>query len=58
MKMIIVGASGTMGKHLTSVFSKEHEVITAASEGCDIQVDITSQHLSKICSKKWALLTP
>lgn len=42
MKIIIVGASGTMGKHLTSAFSKEHEVVTAASEGCDIQVDITS----------------
>ena len=42
MKIIIVGASGTMGKHLTSAFEKEHEVITAASEGCDLQVDITS----------------
>jgi NAD(P)-dependent dehydrogenase (short-subunit alcohol dehydrogenase family) len=42
MKIIIVGASGTMGKHLTSAFNKEHEVITAASKGCDVQVDITS----------------
>lgn len=32
MKIIIVGASGTMGKHLTSVFKKEHEVITAATK--------------------------
>jgi NAD(P)-dependent dehydrogenase (short-subunit alcohol dehydrogenase family) len=42
MKIIIVGASGTMGKHLTSAFEKENEVITAASKECDIQVDITS----------------
>jgi NAD(P)-dependent dehydrogenase (short-subunit alcohol dehydrogenase family) len=42
MKIIIVGASGTMGKHLTNAFKKENEVITAASEGCDLQVDITS----------------
>ena len=42
MKIIIVGASGTMGKHLTGAFETEHEVITAASEGCDIKVDITS----------------
>ncbi len=42
MKIIIVGASGTMGKHLTSAFEKEHEVVTAASQGCSIQVDITS----------------
>ncbi len=42
MKIIIVGASGTMGKHLTSAFEKEHEVITAATTGSDLQVDITS----------------
>lgn len=42
MKMIIVGASGTMGKHLKSAFENEHEVITAATKGCDVQVDITS----------------
>lgn len=42
MKIIIVGASGTMGRHLTSAFENEHEVITAASKGCDVQVDITS----------------
>jgi NAD(P)-dependent dehydrogenase (short-subunit alcohol dehydrogenase family) len=42
MKIIIVGASGTMGKHLTNAFEKQHEVITAASKSCDIQVDITS----------------
>src|SRR5882757_10098306 len=42
MKIIIVGATGTMGKHLTSAFEKEHEIIKAASQGGDIQVDITS----------------
>ncbi len=42
MKIIIVGASGTMGQLLTNSFKKEHEVITAATKGCDIQVDITS----------------
>lgn len=42
MKIIIVGATGTMGKHLTNAFSKEHEVVTAATDGADIQVDITS----------------
>ena len=42
MKIIIVGATGTMGKHLTTAFKKEHEIIAAASKGCDIEVDITS----------------
>lgn len=42
MKIIIVGATGNMGKHLTSAFEKEHEVIKVASKGGDIQVDITS----------------
>jgi len=42
MKIIIVGATGTMGKHLTSAFEKDHEVIKAASKGGDLQVNITS----------------
>lgn len=42
MKIIIVGASGTMGKHLTAAFKTSHEVITAATAGCDVDVDITS----------------
>jgi NAD(P)-dependent dehydrogenase (short-subunit alcohol dehydrogenase family) len=42
MKIVIVGATGTMGKHLTTAFEKEHEVIKAASAGGDIQLDITS----------------
>ncbi len=42
MKIIIVGATGTMGKHLASAFEKEHEVIKAAPKDSTIQVDITS----------------
>ncbi len=42
MKIIIIGATGTMGKHLSSAFEKEHEVIRVADKGGDIQVDITS----------------
>lgn len=42
MKIILVGASGTMGKHLVGAFEKEHEVIRVNSKGGDIQADITS----------------
>ena len=42
MKIVIVGASGTMGKHLTRAFEKEHDVLKVAANGGDIQVDITS----------------
>ncbi|UPK67018.1 short chain dehydrogenase [Chitinophaga filiformis] len=42
MKIIIVGASGTMGKYLAEAFKREHEIITAATKGCDVDVDITS----------------
>lgn len=38
----MVGATGTMGNHLTRAFEKEHEVIKAASGAGDIKVDITS----------------
>lgn len=42
MKIIIVGGSGTMGKYLAGAFKREHEIITAATKGCDVDVDITS----------------
>lgn len=42
MKIIIVGATGTMGSHLSSAFENEHEIIRVASQGGDFQVDITS----------------
>lgn len=42
MKIIIVGATGTMGKHLTSAFENEHEIIRVASKGADIDAEITS----------------
>ncbi|MEO6150296.1 MAG: short chain dehydrogenase [Mucilaginibacter sp.] len=42
MKIIIVGATGTMGQHLVSAFESEHQIIRVASKGGDIQADITS----------------
>jgi NAD(P)-dependent dehydrogenase (short-subunit alcohol dehydrogenase family) len=42
MKIIIVGASGTMGKYLSASLEKEHEIIKAGSQSGDIRVDITS----------------
>ncbi len=42
MKIIIVGATGTMGKYLANAFEKDHETIRVASSGGDIQADITS----------------
>lgn len=42
MKIIIVGASGTMGSYLSNSFEKEHEVIRADRNSSGIKVDITS----------------
>ena len=42
MKIVIVGATGTMGKYLASAFEKEHEIIKVGSKGGDIRADITS----------------
>lgn len=42
MKIIIVGATGTMGRYLANAFEKDHEIIRVASSGGDIQADITS----------------
>lgn len=42
MKIVIVGATGTMGKHLANVLEKDHEIIRVGSKSGDIQADITS----------------
>jgi NAD(P)-dependent dehydrogenase (short-subunit alcohol dehydrogenase family) len=42
MKIIIVGATGTMGKHLANAFEKEHEIVRVSGTGGDIQADIVS----------------
>lgn len=43
MKIIIVGASGTMGKYLGKVFEQNHEIIKVGSKSGDIHADITSE---------------
>lgn len=42
MKIIMVGATGTMGRHLVSAFGKEHEIVKVGSKDGDIKADITS----------------
>jgi NAD(P)-dependent dehydrogenase (short-subunit alcohol dehydrogenase family) len=42
MKIIIVGATGTIGKKVAAELRKRHEIISAASKSGDVQVDISS----------------
>lgn len=42
MKIIIVGASGTIGKRVASALEKDHEIIKVGAKSGDIQADITS----------------
>ncbi|PTQ95599.1 NAD(P)-dependent dehydrogenase (short-subunit alcohol dehydrogenase family) [Mucilaginibacter yixingensis] len=42
MKIIIVGATGTIGKYVTAALQKDHEIIQVGSKSGDIQLDITS----------------
>jgi NAD(P)-dependent dehydrogenase (short-subunit alcohol dehydrogenase family) len=52
MKIVIVGASGTMGSYLANAFEKEHEVVRAGRESGDIQVDITSPEAIEMMYQK------
>ena len=42
IKIIIIGASGTIGSYLSNTFEKEHEIIRANRNSTGFQVDITS----------------
>ena len=43
MKIILVGASGTIGRAVSEELSQRHEVIRVGRTRGDYQVDITSQ---------------
>lgn len=42
MKIVVIGASGTLGKKVVEAFEKDHEVIKAGSKSGDFHVDISS----------------
>lgn len=42
MKILIIGASGTIGREITYGLERNHEIIRAGRKGADIQVDNTS----------------
>ncbi len=43
MKVIVIGATGTIGKEVVNLLSSSHEVIGVAHRSGDFQVDITSK---------------
>lgn len=42
MKIIIIGATGTIGKHVVDMLSAEHKLITVGSKSGDVKADIGS----------------
>lgn len=42
MRVLLVGASGTIGQRIYDRFAKKHEIIRASRSGSDVEVDITS----------------
>jgi len=40
MKIIIIGATGTIGKHVVKALQSHHEIIKAGSKSGDLQVDM------------------
>ena len=52
MKIVIIGASGTVGRAVTEELSRRHEVIRVGRTQGDHQVDITSQASVQALFKK------
>jgi len=42
MKILLIGASGTIGKRICEAISDKHEIVKASRSGGDVSVDITS----------------
>lgn len=52
MKIIIIGASGTIGKHVAGALEKDHEIIRVGAKSGDIQADMTSPESIEALFKK------
>lgn len=42
LKIVLVGATGTIGKAIIAKLEKEHTIITASRKGADVMLDMTS----------------
>lgn len=42
MRILLIGASGTIGRAVRSELEQDHEIITAGRKGADVTVDMTS----------------
>jgi NAD(P)-dependent dehydrogenase (short-subunit alcohol dehydrogenase family) len=42
MKILLIGASGTIGKRIYDALSPRHEIVRGSRSGADVEVDITS----------------
>jgi NAD(P)-dependent dehydrogenase (short-subunit alcohol dehydrogenase family) len=47
MRILVIGASGTIGKRLTPVLAQQHEIITAGRNSGEVRVDISSEQSIK-----------
>lgn len=52
MTIILIGATGTIGKHVAKAFEKDHQVIKAGSKSGDLQVDINNPDSIKAMYEK------
>jgi len=52
MKIIIIGATGTIGNHVTKLFEKKHEIIKVGATQGDYQIDITSSESIELFFQK------
>ena len=52
MKIVIVGATGTIGKAVTAELEKRHDIIKVGSKSGDIQMDMTSNESIREMYKK------
>lgn len=52
MKIILIGATGTIGKHVATALEKDHQIIKAGTKSGDLQVDINNPDSIKVMYEK------
>ncbi len=52
MKIILIGASGTLGKGIDKELGERHEIVRVGHSSGDFQVDISDSDSIRACSRK------
>ena len=58
MRVLVIGATGLLGKEIAALLSEEHDVVKASRSSPEVSVDLSDKNRFWQCTNNWARSTP